>query len=428
VSRNRRWHHLSVLLFVVALSLAFTFAVMARDAASPPGLEHNGSLDLAMDVFVPAGTLTEPVGLVHAGDDRLFSVGRQGQIHIVQSEGTVLSPPFLDIGDRVLAGGEQGLLGLAFHPDYENNGTFYVNYTAQPDGDTHISRFSVTADPQVADPGSEVVLLTVDQPHANHNAGDLRFGPGDGFLYVPLGDGGSGNDPGNRAQNMQTLLGKILRIDVDGQAPGSADCGSPGQYTVPADNPFVDGAGGDCDEIWALGLRNPWRFSFDGLTGDMVVADVGQAAREEINVQPAASTGGENYGWSCYEGTRLNTETHMEDCGPASAYDMPVFEYAHNGNCTVIGGFVYRGARFPQMAGHYFLTDLCTGYVWDLDTENGWAHTQHDRLLPSGVSAASFGRDVDGELYLVGLSNGAVYHLRAGAEGEPTYLPLILGP
>ncbi len=237
-----------------------------------------------------ASGFTSPVIITHAGDSRLFVGNQTGSVFIVDSAGNVNGEPFLDITGKVIYGGEQGLLGLAFHPDYKNNGYFYVNYIGEGDS-THISRFTMlSGNPDKADPASEMSILRIEQPYKNHNGGDLAFGP-DGYLYIALGDGGSGGDPENRAQNRSVLLGKILRIDVDNGNP----------YSIPETNPFY-GMSSVRNEIWALGLRNPWRFSFDRMTGDLWIADVGQNASEEINFQPAGSQGGENYGWRCYEG------------------------------------------------------------------------------------------------------------------------------
>ena len=247
-----------------------------------------------------------PVDIVHAGDNRLFIVEQNnGRIRIMDQDGNINPTNFLDIGSRVgSTANEQGLLGLAFHPNYASNGYFYVNYTAT-NGNTNISRFTVSANPDVANANSEVILLTVSQPYNNHNGGGIKFGP-DGYLYIGMGDGGSGGDPGNRAQNTTNLLGKMLRIDVDGGSP----------YSIPVDNPFVNN-GSVSNEIWAIGVRNPWRFSFDRQTGDLWIADVGQGDWEEINMQPAASNGGENYGWRCYEG---NIAFETAGCSSVSSF------------------------------------------------------------------------------------------------------------
>ena len=361
--------------------------------------------------------LNGPVGVYNAGpgDGRLFVIERTGIIRIVQSTGAVVAMPFLDISTRVdSSDGEEGLLGLSFHPNYAINGFFYVNYTnTEPAGvrRTRISRFEVTANPNIADPNSEVILLTVDQPFSNHNAGDIHFGP-DGLLYIPLGDGGSGGDPGNRAQNTSLLLGKVVRIGVDLGSGSPADCvgtdGS-GNYSIPASNPFIDGPGGTCDEIWAIGLRNPWRSSFDRLTGDFYIGDVGQASHEEIDFQSATSAGGENYGWRCFEG---NDPFNTNGCGPSSSFTFPIIAYSHaSGDCSVIGGYVYRGSLFPALIGRYMLTDFCTGNFWDVmpDGTGGWQAAQHTNLVAFGY--VSFGEHANGELYVVHQGSGTLFRL-----------------
>jgi glucose/arabinose dehydrogenase len=370
--------------------------------------------------LVPFATgLTQPLSIAHAGDVRLFVVEKAGRIRIVRSDGTVDPTPFLDITGRVDdSGGEMGLLGLAFHPDYASNGHFYVNYTTTADGPrrTRISRFTVSADPDVADAASEHMLLTVDQPGTNHNAGDIHFGP-DGYLYIPLGDGGDTST----AQDMGTVLGKVLRLDVDMGPGGAADCSGngTGSYTVPASNPFIDGAGDACDEIWAVGFRNPWRSSFDRATGDFYLGDVGQVDYEEIDVLPAGSGGGQNYGWPCYEG---NHEYNTAGCGPESNYTFPIFEYTHSDGCAVTGGYVYRGSAYPPMVGRYLLADYCSGYLWDLaHTDAGWQATVHTGKGSFGVVA--FGEDVGGELYVANISQGVIYELQ---QWPRTYLPVVL--
>jgi glucose/arabinose dehydrogenase len=381
---------------------------------------------LGLSLF--ASGFSQPVGITHAGpgDDRLFVVEQAGTIDIVTPQGAVLPDPFLDISDRVdSSSSEQGLLGLAFDPDYATNGYFYVNYTlstALRATRTRISRFSVSDDPNVADSTSEDILLTVEQPYANHNAGDMHFGP-DGYLYIPLGDGGSGGDPDGNAQNPALLLGKISRIDVH-SGPGSPpDCPGivSGNYTVPSDNPLSDGPGGACDEIWASGLRNPWRSSFDRLTGDLIVADVGQSDWEEIDVQPAGSPGGENYGWRCYEGNHAFNTT---DCGPIDTYTFPVFEYSHTDGCSVTGGYVYRGSQYPTLAGRYLFTDFCSGIFWDLAfVDGGWQATKHTNLAAFGYVA--FGEDAQGELYVVNRASGTISTLSATVPAARVYLPLV---
>ncbi len=351
---------------------------------------------------------TRPCDITHCGDDRLFVVEQGGKIWILTKAGTKLPTPFLDIDPRVGSGGnEQGLLGLAFHPNYAQNGFFYVNYTDNS-GDTKISRFSVSAnDPNIADPNSELILLAVDQPYSNHNGGCVKFGP-DGYLYIGLGDGGSGGDPQGYGQNRNSLLGKMLRIDVDGGSP----------YSIPASNPFVNSPT-TLDEIWALGLRNPWRFSFDRQTGDLWMGDVGQNEWEEIDFQPASSVGGENYGWRCYEGTHpFNTN----NCPNVSTLTMPVAEYANSNTlgCSVTGGFVYRGFTHPQLYGRYLYTDYCSGRLWSVlpNGTGGWTNTQLVDLLNNQL--VSFGENRNGELFMLGLGNGIAYRLRDATE-EWTY-------
>ncbi len=339
-----------------------------------------------------------PVDISNAGDDRLFITEQDGVIKIINASGTVNQTPFLDIDAQVNSGGnERGLLGLTFHPDYANNGYFYVNYI-DLGGDTKVSRFSVsTTDPDIADPNSELNLLAINQPFSNHNAGDLEFGP-DGYLYIGSGDGGSGGDPGNRSQNRQTLLGKMLRIDVDNGSP----------YSIPLDNPFV-GDATTLDEIWAIGLRNPWRFSFDGATGDLYIADVGQDDWEEIDFQAANSTGGENYGWRCYEG---NATFNTSNCPPASEMTFPIHEYVNSfsSGCSITGGYVYRGTDYPGLQGKYIYADFCTGNFWWLENAGGaWTNTPIGTF--TSMNFATFGEDIDGELYVAGLSDGMVYRI-----------------
>lgn len=348
---------------------------------------------------VTTGGMQQVTGLTHAFDKRLFVLEQAGRIRIV-ADGQVLGQPFLDITDRVgSSASEQGLLGLAFHPGYATpgaagEGIFYVNFTDQ-NGDTRVSRFSVTADdPNRADPSSEVVYLTQDQPYPNHNGGSLAFGP-DGYLYIGLGDGGRANDPLEAGQDLTTLLGKVLRIDVD-----SAD----NAYTVPGDNPFVQWEGAR-PEIWAYGLRNPWRFSFDRATGDFFIADVGQAQWEEVNFQPADSAGGENYGWVIMEGSHC----FQADTCDQTGLMLPIFDYDHSNGCSVTGGYVYRGEMFPAMTGNYFTSDYCSGKIWRLFNDGvTWLA---DELLDSDLVISSFGQGADGELYVLNYWNGGIYRL-----------------
>ncbi len=345
-----------------------------------------------------ASGFTKPLEIVHAGDERLFVVEQPGRIRILWPDGTVAPQPFLDITDRVLDNAnERGLLGLAFHPQYATNGWFFVNYTGSG-GKTVVSRFSVSADPDLADPDSELVLLEITQPFANHNGGCIRFGP-DGYLYIGTGDGGAGGDPLDSGQDPLSLLGKMLRIDVDG----------PGPYAIPPDNPFF-GNDFTLDEIWALGLRNPWRFSFDRLTGDLWIGDVGQNEWEEIDFQPATSSGGENYGWRCYEGyAPYNTS----GCGTQELYTFPVHVY-ENSNAvgrSVTGGYVYRGSAHPALYGAYIFGDYVSGRIWALWRDSTGTVSVEELLDFNNNELSSFGEDLDGELYACGHGSGRIFRL-----------------
>ena len=325
--------------------------------------------------------LERPVDLQPDGSGRLFIVEKLGHIHLFQN-GQLVTEPYLNIEDRVNDfGNEMGLLGLALHPDFSQNGYFYVNYTGEG-GDTFLSRFISSG--TFADPSSEVILLRVNQPYPNHNGGTLNFGP-DGYLYAGLGDGGLAGDPHGNGQSLETLLGKILRIDVDSAEP----------YAVPADNPFGN-------EIWAFGLRNPWRMSFDFTTGNLYIGDVGQGAWEEIDIIPAGSSGGQNFGWDYREGAH-----EFEGNGPAGLID-PIAEYSHaEGGCSVTGGYVYRGSM-PEWNGIYLYADYCTGFIWGLINLDGvW---QEQLLFDTDVNITSFGQDETGELYIIG-DGGSVYRL-----------------
>lgn len=346
--------------------------------------------DIVLEIF--ATGFTSPVAIQHAGDDRLFVVERGGNIKILNSDGTVNPTSFLQLNNTVIvAGGERGLLGLAFHPDYENNGYFFVNYTRAGDGATNIVRYSVNPDnPDVALPASDTVLLTVPQTFTNHNGGSLAFGP-DGYLYIGMGDGGDLLF----VQDMNSLLGKMLRIDVD----NTDDL----PYSIPADNPFVgvDGA----DEIWAVGLRNPWKFSFNRLNGNLWIADVGQSAMEEINKVSAPLEAGLNFGWSCYEG---NNPHNTSGCLPASAYTFPISTYPlGNGFCAITGGYEYTGSLYPNFTGKYFFADYCASRIGWIDQDGGTV------TWTQGFSGgfATLGEDFQGELYVAGINSGVVHKI-----------------
>jgi len=355
------------------------------------------------------GTVSRPVFLTHVpGEfDRYFIVEQGGRIRYV-SGGTIQVSPFLDITDRITCCGERGLLGLAFHPDFANNRYFYVNYT-DVNSDTVVSRFEVPiATPNQADPDSEFIILTIGQPNTNHNGGWIAFGPNDGYLYIATGDGGGGCDPDQTGQDITNQkLGKMLRIDVDGGTP----------YANPPDNPFV-GITGD-DEIWAYGLRNPWRNAFDSTTGDLYIADVGQGVWEEVNYQVATSPGGVNYGWSCMEGNHCSSDSGCSTgactCFSPSLTD-PVHEYSHGGSpfrCSITGGEVYRGCAIPDLAGTYFFADYCSNQVWSLRMVGGAVTDFQNRTAEMGgvPNIASFGTDAYGEIYLCSLGADAVYKI-----------------
>jgi len=328
----------------------------------------------------------------------LFVVQQSGQIMLAR-DGVLLETPFLEISDRTslprsgTSYGERGLLGLAFHPQFSQNGFFYVNYTDR-NGDTNISRFQVRPENlDQADPASEKRLLFVSQPYPNHNGGMLEFGP-DGYLYIGLGDGGSSGDPQGNAQSNTTLLGKILRLDVDTGDP----------YAIPADNPFANGGG--LPEIWANGLRNPWRFAFDSLTADLYVADVGQNQWEEVSFLPSGSSASANFGWDYYESFHT-----FEGQPPEGAqFIQPVAEYSHEQGCSITGGYVYRGVNLPAWQGVYLYGDYCSGLVWGLlhSVDGAW---QNELLFETGMNITSFGLDETGELYLADFSSGAIYRL-----------------
>ncbi len=319
-------------------------------------------IQITVDEIIASG-FDKPIQVTHAGDGsgRLFVVEQTGRIKIIQG-GTVLPTPFLDASGLIACCGEQGLLGLAFHPDYADNGFLYLNFSRASDGATMIVRYQVsTGDPDRADPGSAMTLLTVNQPYGNHNGGQLLFSPRDNYLYIGMGDGGSGGDPLDHAQNIETLLGTMLRLDVDGGTP----------YAIPPDNPYVGREGRD--EIWAIGLRNPWRFSFDRgqeigdlNIGDLYIGDVGQNEWEEIDFQAAGTSSGTNFGWRCMEGT--HDYNFSGDCATANLTG-PIAEYSHDEGRSVTGGFVYRGLLYPALQGRYFYADYVSGQYLERDQD-----------------------------------------------------------
>jgi hypothetical protein len=353
----------------------------------------------ALTTVLVARGLSSPLDLQVAPGDRsrLFVVEQSGRIRVIR-DGTLVSAPFLDISGRISAGGERGLLGLAFHPGYAQNGRFFVNYTDRS-GHTHIAEFRGSPGTDTVDAASERLVLFVSQPFANHNGGGLAFGR-DGMLYIGLGDGGSGGDPLRNGQNLGTYLGKMLRIDVDRGSP----------YSVPADNPFVSPTSAALGEIWAYGLRNPWRFAFDRTTGDLFIADVGQGDWEEIDVGLASRRGGENYGWNLTEGSHCFQPP--SGC-PTAGVTLPVVEYDHSQGCSVTGGVVYRGCRLPGYQGTYFYSDYCSAFVRSFRFEGGRATDPRDwtAALGRGLDRpTSFGVDTDGEAYIVD-QDGEVYRI-----------------
>lgn len=371
-------------------------------ATAPPGA--TGTPPPGTPAPIPAVSLEKvadgfarPTFVTHAGDGsgRLFVAEKQGRIRVIE-DGRVLPEPFLDITGVVKSSGnEQGLLGLAFHPEYESNGRFFVYYTAQ-DNDNTVAEYRATAGADQADQRTGKELMAVADKYSNHNGGMLAFGP-DGYLYIAMGDGGSSGDPDDNGQDLLAFLGKIHRIDVDGGDP----------YGIPESNPFIvrSSARG---EIWAWGLRNPWRFSFDRETGDLWIADVGQNKYEEVNFQPASSKGGENYGWAVMEASQCFR--------PASGCDttgltLPIFEYSHGEGCSITGGYVYRGGEFRALVGVYLFTDYCSGNLWATRQVGGTFDTEQIGRLPGSIS--SFGEDEAGELYAVRDSEGAVYRVVA---------------
>ena len=347
---------------------------------------------------------SNPVAIVHADDSRLFVVEKGGLIKILNANGTVNTTPFLDISSLVSTNSERGLLGLDFHPNYTTNGYFFINYT-DTSGDTVIARYKVlSSNPNVANNTSGVIILTIDQPYENHNGGSVKFGP-DGYLYIGMGDGGSGGDPEGYAQNTtvdngnpsRVFLGKMLRLNV-------STLNSPPYYTIPSTNPFFGEAGKG--EIWATGLRNPWKFSFNSLNGDLWIADVGQGNVEEINKIVAPIPTGLNFGWRCYEG---NVAYNTAGCVPMSSITMPFAQYTHTGSlCSITGGYVYTGSLYPNFQDKYFFADYCVNRIGYVDTTGSITYTPN---FSGNAYYTSFGEDNNGELYIAASSNGTIYKI-----------------
>ncbi len=348
--------------------------------------------------------LDKPVNIKHAGDARLFVVEQEGFIRIVNTDGSLITTPFLDIESQVggsgTIGDERGFLGLAFHPNFATNGFFYVNYT-NTSGNTVVSRFTVSgSNANLANTNSEQIILTINQPAGNHNGGDMAFGS-DGMLYISSGDGGGSGDPTDKGQDLSSLLGKILRIDVDNASGGN-------NYAIPSNNPFISDPAA-LDEIWAYGVRNPWKFSFDRQTNDIWIADVGQGGFEEINMMPSTMAG-LNYGWRCYEG---NNPFNTGGCANMNTMTFPIATLAHSSTsfCSITGGYRYRGAQYPGFQGLYFFADYCSNEIGTL-TENG--STWNLSLTPpfNGNGWVAFGEDVNGELYIAGINSSTIYKIK----------------
>ncbi len=401
--------HVRAIARCLALAANSLAVIATTSAYAKPGIALAPLVDGLADV----------TAITHAGDTRIFLALQEGRV-LTWNGTKILSSPFLDIRTKVKNSGEQGLLGIAFHPDYATNRYYFVNYTREPDGATVIERYQASATkPNQTPIGSARTLLVVPQPAANHNGGSLAFGP-DGYLYVGMGDGGGAGDPSCYAQRDDTLLGKLLRLDVDqnvDQAP---------HYGIPPTNPFV-GGGDPPDEVWAKGFRNPWRLSFDRLTGDLYVGDVGQGSREEVDLEVAGGRGGRNYGWKAEEGLACYVDlagcpAGTPPCG-SSAYTDPIFDYGHDQGCSITGGFVYRGTAIPALVNTYLFSDYCGGPIWGAVRRPGGTW-QIDTLLPAaGRAVATFGEDRDGEVYVADHQSpsGTVYRIVAScsaADGD----------
>lgn len=440
------------LLLVCLLVMIVMMNGEGETAVSAESSQNEGGVPEVTTALVASG-FQRPVDIAHAGDERLFIVEEPGVIRIIDTDGNVLPTPFLDISENVADSGNLGMLGLAFDPYYEETGYFYVSYThcavpntcpyssaPTPNLSTRISRFEVSSDPYIANANSELIVMEVARQYPHHNGGDLNFGL-DGYLYIGLGDGRDPDDRDNNAQNMALLLGKILRIDVQNSSGLAPDCDPDGVYKIPNasghfGNPFVDGAGGSCDEIWSLGLRNPWRFSFDRATGSMFIGDVGQRHWEEVDFQPG-NGGGENWGWRCYEGSH---EHLAADCDDIGSYEFPIVEYAHSeGNetigCAVTGGYIYRGQDYPTLNGYYIYADYCEPRVWitRADVQGVW-DVHYMGALPGLNNASTFGENCRGELFVADHLDGEIYQIQVTESSQlfggdsHNFLPIVVKP
>ena len=387
----------SLMMAIATASLLFQTVAATATARTDPNADAAPSSPQAVAnalIVVKTG-LSQPVLVTHAGDGsgRLFVVEQTGRIRIIQ-DGTLLPTPFLDLSGSVLSSGERGLLGLAFHPSYETNGKFYVDFITKS-GDTAINEYRVSSNPNVADRASGRRILSIDQPYSNHKGGHLAFGP-NGYLFIGTGDGGGAGDPGNRAQSANSLLGKMLRIDINGTT-GSRP------YRIPATNPYVGRAG--LDEIYSRGLRNPWRWSFDRATADLWIGDVGQGRYEEIDRSTTSSGRGRgaNYGWKVMEGRACYSPS--SGCN-TSGKVLPVVAYSHSqGDCSVIGGYVYRGPSAPSLVGRYLFADFCTGRIWSI-AQAARAPAGRAMFLDTALNITSFGEDEAGEVYVTDAAGG----------------------
>jgi len=376
----------------LVLALASMVCTTPKNDA-PDVSAQNTSNDVRLGVEQVASGLDQPVYVTApVSDPRLFIVEQPGRIRVVEN-GRLLDKPFLDIVDKVRSGGEQGLLSVAFHPQYRTNGFLFVNHTDK-NGDTRIERYTVSSDRNVADPRSAKVILSIDQRYSNHQGGLNLFGP-DGMLYIGMGDGGSQGDPHGNGQNRNALLAKLLRINVDRGEP----------YLIPAANPYAKGGGRA--EIWAIGLRNPWRFSFDRFSGLLYIADVGGDRFEEVNVVPM-SIAGVNYGWNVMEGPQCSRSSGCDQTG----LQKPALSYAthENSTCAIIGGSVYRGQKIPEIKGQYFYSDYCNSWLRSFGFADGKVTDQHEWPIGKLGSITSFGEDAQGELYIC-TSSGRVYRI-----------------
>lgn len=408
---------------ILKITLGITLFLLAWIifATKPSARAENAANWPLIQIQLKAEGFQRPVFITHGNDGsgRLFIVEQAGLIRILNADGSLEVTPFLDITSRVRSpanggGSEEGLLSASFPPDYTKKGHFYAYYTNQ-DGNNLVVRYSLTDDPNRADPSSEQEIIFLKHPiQSNHNGGQLAFGK-DGYLYIGTGDGGGGGDPNGNAQNPASLLGKILRIDVEYSTPNGEfatylPCLQKGEgqgqsttYSIPPDNPYINQPGYRL-EIWALGLRNPWRFSFDRQTYDLYIGDVGQGEYEEVDFQPANSPGGENYGWNIMEASQCYNSSTCNTTGLV----LPVAEYDHSLGCSITGGYVYRGLAFSAMQGIYFYADFCSGKVWGLQNDGNW---QIQELLESGLKVSTFGESESGELYLADLASGNIYQL-----------------